>query len=1162
MANTANDNFRDALIRHQIGLQRLSGSLSKKVATLLGKTQNELKGLITTRLNAAAAGQTLSPNTLKRLQGLENAVRELRHAALDDSYKVMAEQSRALVLYEPEFISQATKHVSPVLLDFSLPPAAQLTALVASQPFEGKTLKQWAANQKATDVRRIMDTVKIGMVQGSPIPDIVSRVVAQTNRTVTEAETITRTAVNFYSNKAKELVYRANADIFDEEAFVSTLDSRTTPICRGLDGKRFPVGEGPRPPMHMRCRSLRVAVIGDELIGDRPAKPATEKMLLREYASKKGFKAPRTRDGLPHGTKGDYDAFARGRIRELTGTVPASTTYDQWLRSQSASFQDDVLGKGKAKLFRDGLTLDKFVDDTGREFTLAQLTAKNTESLFLKQPGISQKAKSLLQSGLTPAQVAVQLVDEFPDADTPSVANITQWQTELKNAGYLDQLKALPLSKADKSASAILDIAATVEAALPQGLSSHIAGQWLSVANDLDGLPGAYAHYKAGYGVIASADKLGSIPKVQAQQVLAHELGHMLHKAHDLNLSDDMVAAMKSSINPLGPQAKLLYAYYFADIDELMAEIYAQAISPSPITSQGLPSAVFNSTFKVQIDQAKSLMASKWKVIEQPKPNGAPTFPGATPGVFNNASSLTKALILQGIDNESIITQVKSAFPDFKITTSRIASFRAKLKKQGLYPATGGPIVEPAKGVVQPSPEPIIKPQPGVLPTGADQEALVKKLAVELGTSDPDTIFTIIKKQYPDLDVSELMGPTKMKLLAKDALLPAPPIKPSLGTNTPTEHSNPTALLHPALTSKMEQYSAANKSFAAVLAEAKAMGITMGQKKQAAFKQLFEDMKSGQIKKQSVPNNVPPPTPAPPAPPVGNLPQGMTQLQAEFATKIGVKPHHLHHANNLAKSGKSAEQIYNELSVSSIGLDYAESKLKEMANAAVGKFNPSDKGKFGSDGKYIPPPPKPKTPQELIRDLKPNRPATNPNDGLPPPPRFTDEDKITAVRAWAGEHYADRAEQKGLKGHEYGALRAYTGSHYREWNQMLRQGRYATDFGLQALVEAANEGLSKLPNFVGTVRRGLTTHDLDRYFTVYREGSIVEEHAFVSTAQGSSGFHGNMEVIIQSKTGKSVKFLSQHPSENEVLFGPGTKFKVTRVERTSGGGRIHMEQVL
>jgi hypothetical protein len=129
------------------------------------------------------------------------------------------------------------------------------------------------------------------------------------------------------------------------------------------------------------CRSLRLPVIGEGPISERPARPFTERQLLGEYAEENGLGKVTSRDKLPRGHKGAYDEFARKRKRELTGRVPAATSYDRWLRDQPASFQDDVLGKTKAQLFRKGeLTLDRFVHRTGDELTLKELAQREADA--------------------------------------------------------------------------------------------------------------------------------------------------------------------------------------------------------------------------------------------------------------------------------------------------------------------------------------------------------------------------------------------------------------------------------------------------------------------------------------------------------------------------------------------------------------------------------------------------------------------------------------------------------------------------------------------------------------------------------------------------------------------------------------------------------------
>jgi hypothetical protein len=58
------------------------------------------------------------------------------------------------------------------------------------------------------------------------------------------------------------------------------------------------------------------------------------------------------------------------------GQIPADTTFDAFLNRHDVAYQDELLGKGKAQLWRDGtITLKDLVSQSGRPLTLTQLQA-------------------------------------------------------------------------------------------------------------------------------------------------------------------------------------------------------------------------------------------------------------------------------------------------------------------------------------------------------------------------------------------------------------------------------------------------------------------------------------------------------------------------------------------------------------------------------------------------------------------------------------------------------------------------------------------------------------------------------------------------------------------------------------------------------------------
>lgn len=325
----------------------------------------------------------ISQSNLRRADRVFKAIQRIRGDAWDESATLLRQSMLDLVGNEVDFTTGAIRTVSPVILEFAIPPAPVLKSLVTTRPFEGRLLKEWSQSMRRSDLRRIEDTIKTGVIQGFSSRTIARNVVGTrairgrngaTQATRHDVDAIVRTATNHFSNQARNEVFLLNQDIVQEEQYVATLDSRTTPVCRSLDGTRYPVGEGRFPPVHVNCRSLRVAVIDGELLGNRPANPATQSMLLREFTEQRGLSRVRSRADLPRGNKTAFDKFKRKRVRELIGNVPAKTTYQEWIKNQSREFQDDVLGKTKARLFRTGqVNLSKFVNRSGDELTLSQL---------------------------------------------------------------------------------------------------------------------------------------------------------------------------------------------------------------------------------------------------------------------------------------------------------------------------------------------------------------------------------------------------------------------------------------------------------------------------------------------------------------------------------------------------------------------------------------------------------------------------------------------------------------------------------------------------------------------------------------------------------------------------------------------------------------------
>lgn len=382
---TANEAWRDALTRHQIYVLRYGGGLRNRVNTLLADTESTLAERIRGKL-ASHTGLTSVADT-RRLESINKTVRTIRTEAWGKADALIREDLAALAIAESAGTATTLAAVSPVILDVAVPAPALLRSIVTSRPFQGRVMREWAAKMADDDIRAIQNQIRVGMTSGDTAAQIVQRVIGTarangsdgiTQMSRNQVHTVVRTAVMHVTGEARREFVQANSDILSKELYVATLDHATCLQCAPLDGQEFDIGKGPQPPLHYQCRCLRIPAISQEFGAERPNKPVTERMLVREYAKENGLGDISNRDALPRGTKGAFDKFARQRTRELVGPIPASIKYPEWLRSQSAEFQDDVLGKAKGKLFRNGgLPLMQFTNRNGDELNLVELQQRH-----------------------------------------------------------------------------------------------------------------------------------------------------------------------------------------------------------------------------------------------------------------------------------------------------------------------------------------------------------------------------------------------------------------------------------------------------------------------------------------------------------------------------------------------------------------------------------------------------------------------------------------------------------------------------------------------------------------------------------------------------------------------------------------------------------------
>jgi SPP1 gp7 family putative phage head morphogenesis protein len=343
MAKTVNEALLDAAILQSIRTVRFQNSESKKIIKKLFESDRELRLLLNS--------EDLTGFTTQRGRVLRRKVRDLLRSFHGEELKpaiISAVDGIAIVSSNAE--AAAITQAVAAVLNVTTPNTDLIRQAVRRRPFNGGILSSWLTQLERNDVDRIWRRILQGMTDGETTEAIVQGVLGTRSlayrdgiRHVTRSGTalLTRTAINHATNAGRHLLWEQNADILKGYKWVSTLDSRTSDICRFRDGMIWKISRGPLPPAHPDCRSTTVPIV-----------KSWQQLGIPSHELNVGTRSA------------------------LNGVVPANVTYNEWLVTQSDIVIREALGPARFKLWKAGdVDIGDFINDKGIRLTLDELEA-------------------------------------------------------------------------------------------------------------------------------------------------------------------------------------------------------------------------------------------------------------------------------------------------------------------------------------------------------------------------------------------------------------------------------------------------------------------------------------------------------------------------------------------------------------------------------------------------------------------------------------------------------------------------------------------------------------------------------------------------------------------------------------------------------------------
>lgn len=353
----------DGIIKVSVDLNRVEIGMQVQAVKLMEELEKELVALVAqydpSSLTRTAAQQK---RLVKMLDDARSIIKDSYSNLSKTSLKDSAKAANAINKEVVSIINESSG-ISLISYNASL---QEIRQIAKGTLIHGAKSAEWWSRQAGDLQFKFEVQMREAMTNGESIGDMVRRIRGTWDKdkrmfvggimraSTANAAALARTSVINIANQSRIDLYRENSDVVGGMEWLSVLDSRTSTICKALDGLRWdldykPIGHSknwPGATAHWSCRSSQVPFIKG--LDDLPE--TTQKKISKNKRAQSGFKQ---------------------------GPVSINTKYEDWFTKQPKADQKEILGPTKYKMWNDGkLSIADLTDVTNRPLTVDELIAK------------------------------------------------------------------------------------------------------------------------------------------------------------------------------------------------------------------------------------------------------------------------------------------------------------------------------------------------------------------------------------------------------------------------------------------------------------------------------------------------------------------------------------------------------------------------------------------------------------------------------------------------------------------------------------------------------------------------------------------------------------------------------------------------------------------